>query len=52
MGSSVITSQTGGEIGWPNSDGRTEIGEQLEQNAPSSSQNPTFGQLCATTNIR
>ncbi|AXA93571.1 phage major capsid protein [Massilia sp. YMA4] len=39
----VITSDMGGEMGWPNSDGRNEIGEQLDQNAPSSSLDPSFG---------
>ncbi|WP_193615659.1 phage major capsid protein [Massilia sp. YMA4] len=41
-GTTVIT-VSGGEMGWPNSDGRNEIGEQLDQNGQSGSQDPTFG---------
>lgn len=39
----VFTTDTGGEMGWPSSDGRNEIGEQLDQNVPSSSLDPSFG---------
>lgn len=39
----VITSTTGGTLMWPNSDGRGEIGEQLEQNTQSTSLDPNFG---------
>lgn len=39
----VVTTDSGGEMVWPNSDGRNEIGEQLDQNMPSSSQDPSFG---------
>lgn len=39
----VFTTDTGGEMGWPNSDGRNEIGEQLDQNIQSGSQDPSFG---------
>lgn len=39
----VITTDSGGEMGWPNSDGRNEIGEQLDQNVQSQMQDPTFG---------
>lgn len=41
--STVFTTDTGGEMGWPNSDGRNEIGEQLDQNVQAGSQDPTFG---------
>lgn len=39
----VITTDSGGEMGWPNSDGRYEIGEQLDQHVLSASLDPSFG---------
>jgi HK97 family phage major capsid protein len=39
----VITTESGGALDWPNSDGRAEEGEQLDQNGAASQQDMNFG---------
>jgi hypothetical protein len=39
----VITTDSGGEMGWPNSDGRNQIGEQMDQHMPSASLDASLG---------
>lgn len=41
--STVVTTESGGAMGWPNSDGRAEEGEQLDQNAYTLPQDLSFG---------
>ena len=45
----VIVTETGANMSWPSSDGRSEVGEQLSQNASSSSLDPAFGTTAVNT---